>query len=62
VQPTEAGRLKQSIKPGDVIWTPPGVKHWHGGTDTTTHIAVQDSVDGQPVDWLEHVPDEQYLQ
>jgi quercetin dioxygenase-like cupin family protein len=58
------GGQKQSIKPGDVIWTPPGVKHWHGATDTTTmtHIAIQDSVDGRPVDWLEHVTDEQYLQ
>jgi quercetin dioxygenase-like cupin family protein len=45
-----------SIKSGDVIWTPPGVNHWHGANDT------QDSVDGTPVDWLEHVTDEQYLQ
>jgi quercetin dioxygenase-like cupin family protein len=56
------GGPKLSIKPGDVIWTPPGVKHWHGANDTTTmtHIAIQDSVDGTPVDWLEHVTDEQY--
>jgi quercetin dioxygenase-like cupin family protein len=56
------GGHKQAIKPGDVIWTPSGVKHWHGATDTTTmtHIAIQDSVDGRPVDWLEHVTDEQY--
>ncbi len=55
-------RPKLSIIPGDVIWTPPGVKHWHGANDTTTmtHIAIQDSVDGTPVDWLEHVTDEQY--
>ena len=55
---------KLSIYPGDVIWTPPGVKHWHGANDTSamTHIAIQDSVDGRPVDWLEHVTDEQYLQ
>jgi quercetin dioxygenase-like cupin family protein len=53
---------KLSINPGDVIWTPPGVKHWHGASDTTTmtHIAIQDSVDGKPVDWLEYVTDEQY--
>jgi quercetin dioxygenase-like cupin family protein len=57
------GAQKQSIKSGDVIWDPPGVKHWHGATDTTTmtHIAIQDSVDGRPVDWLEHATDEQYL-
>jgi quercetin dioxygenase-like cupin family protein len=56
------GGQKQAIKPGDVIWTPPGVKHWHGATDTTTmtHIAIQDSIDGRPVDWLEHVTDAQY--
>jgi quercetin dioxygenase-like cupin family protein len=53
---------KLAIKTGDVIWTPPGVKHWHGATDTTamTHIAIQDTVDGRPVDWLEHVSDDQY--
>jgi quercetin dioxygenase-like cupin family protein len=57
------GVQKQSIKLGDVVWTPPGVKHWHGATDTTTmtHIAIQDSVDGRPVDWMEHVTDDQYL-
>jgi quercetin dioxygenase-like cupin family protein len=56
------GGQKQAIKPRDVIWTPPGVKHWHGATETTamTHIAIQDSVDGRPVDWLEHVTEEQY--
>jgi quercetin dioxygenase-like cupin family protein len=58
------GGQKHSIKPGDVIWTPPGVKHWHGATDGSamTQIAIQDSVDGKPVDWLENVTDEQYLQ
>jgi quercetin dioxygenase-like cupin family protein len=56
------GGPKQQINPGDVIWTPPGVKHWHGATDTTamTHIATQEIVDGRAVDWLEHVTDEQY--
>jgi quercetin dioxygenase-like cupin family protein len=56
------GGQKEALKPGDVIWTPPGVKHWHGATEATTmtHIAIQDSVDGRPVDWLEHVTDEQY--
>jgi quercetin dioxygenase-like cupin family protein len=54
---------KMTIKPGDVIWTPPNVEHWHGATDTTamTHIAMQDSVDGRPADWGEHVADDQYL-
>ncbi|WP_198730496.1 cupin domain-containing protein [Mycolicibacterium baixiangningiae] len=49
--------------PGDVIWTPPGDKHWRGATHTTamTHIAVQAFVDGRPVDWMEHVTDDEYL-
>jgi len=57
------GGPKQRIGPGDVISTPPDVKHWHGATDTTamTHIAIQATVDGRPVDWLEHVTDDQYL-
>jgi quercetin dioxygenase-like cupin family protein len=53
---------RQDIKAGDVIWTPPGVKHWHGATEDAamTHIAIQRFVDGSPVDWMEHVSDEQY--
>ena len=60
----EWGGQKQDIGPGDVIWTPPGVKHWHGATDgeAMTHIAIQSVVDGQVVDWMEHVTDDQYLQ
>lgn len=51
------------IQAGDVIWCPPGHKHWHGATATTamTHIAVQEAVDGRNVDWLESVSDDQYL-
>ncbi|MNC65521.1 Cupin domain protein [compost metagenome] len=50
------------IKPGDVIWTPPGVKHWHGATATTgmSHIAIQESLDGKNVEWLEPVTEAQY--
>lgn len=52
----------ETIRPGDVIWFPPGEKHWHGATATTamTHIAVQEQLDGKTVDWLEKVSDEQY--
>lgn len=52
----------QTIKPGDVICIPPNEKHWHGATATTamTHIAIQEALDGKPVDWLEKVSDEQY--
>jgi quercetin dioxygenase-like cupin family protein len=58
----EQGGAKREIKPGDVIWTPPGVKHWHGATTTNgvSHIAITNIVDGKGVDWLEHVTNEQY--
>ena len=53
----------EDIHPGDVIWFPPGEKHWHGAAPTTaiTHIAIQERLDGRTVDWLEQVSDEQYL-
>jgi quercetin dioxygenase-like cupin family protein len=52
----------QDIRPGDVVRIPPGQKHWHGATATTgmTHIAIQEHLDGKPVDWLEMVSDAQY--
>lgn len=58
----QAGGVKQEIKQGDVVWTPPGVKHWHGATvtDRLTHIAIQESLDGKNVEWMEKVSDEQY--
>jgi quercetin dioxygenase-like cupin family protein len=50
------------IRPGDVVWCPPGHKHWHGATPTTamTHIAVQEALDGVAVVWLEKVTDAEY--
>jgi quercetin dioxygenase-like cupin family protein len=52
----------QEIRSGDVVQIPPGVKHWHGATATTamTHIALQETIDGRNVDWMEQVSDEQY--
>src|ERR1700678_3399533 len=52
----------EEIRPGDVVWFPPGEKHWHGAAPTTamTHIAIQENLDGKAVDWLEKVSDEQY--
>ena|SRR5438477_9780867 len=52
----------EEIRPGDIVWFPPGEKHWHGASPTTamTHIAVQESLDGKNVDWMERVTDEQY--
>ena len=53
---------KREIRPDDVIWTPPGVKHWHGATaiNGMSHVAIQELVDGRNVDWMENVSDEQY--
>jgi len=50
------------IRPGDVVWFPPGEKHWHGATATTamSHIAIQEALDGKSVEWLEQVSDEAY--
>ncbi len=55
------GQIRE-IRAGDVVWFPPGEKHWHGATATTamTHIAIQEKLDGKAVDWLEKVTDEQY--
>ncbi len=60
----EEGGRKREIKPGDVIWTPPGVKHWHGATATNamSHIAITNVVNGKNVEWMEKVSDEQYRQ
>ena len=56
------GGAIEQIRPGDVIWFPPGEKHWHGATPTTamTHIAIQEALNDEVVDWMEHVSDEQY--
>lgn len=56
------GEAIQEIRPGDVVWFPPGVKHWHGASPETamTHIAIQEALEGKVVEWLEHVTDEQY--
>ena len=52
----------EDIHPGDVIWFPPGEKHWHGAAPTTamTHIAIAEKLDSKTVDWMEKVSDEQY--
>jgi len=57
----EGGPIEE-IHPGDVVWFPPGEKHWHGASPTTamTHIAIQESLDGKAVEWMEKVSDEQY--
>lgn len=52
----------EDIRPGDVVWIPPGEKHWHGATATTamSHIAIQEALDGSAVTWMEKVSDEDY--
>jgi quercetin dioxygenase-like cupin family protein len=56
------GGLVEEIRPGDVVWFPPGEKHWHGAAPKAamTHIAFQEALDGKNVDWMEKVTDEQY--
>ena len=50
------------LRPGDVVWCPPGEKHWHGATPNTamTHIAILEALDGKTVDWMEKVSEEEY--
>ena len=57
----EGGPVEE-IRTGDVVWFPPGEKHWHGATATTamTHIAVQENLDGKAVEWLQKVTAEEY--
>jgi quercetin dioxygenase-like cupin family protein len=57
----EGGPIEE-IRPGDVVWFPPGERHWHGAAPTTamTHIALQEALDGKVVDWMEKVSDAQY--
>lgn len=57
----EGGPIEE-IRPGDVVWFPPGEKHWHGASPTNamSHIAIQENLDGKVVDWLEKVTDAQY--
>jgi len=57
------GKQMEEIHPGDVVWTAPGEKHWHGAAPTIamTHISIVEQLDGKGVDWMEHVSDEQYL-
>jgi quercetin dioxygenase-like cupin family protein len=56
------GGAIEEIHPRDVVWFEPGEKHWHGATATTamSHIAIQEKVDGSPVDWMEQVSETDY--
>ena len=52
----------EEIRPGDVVWFAPGEKHWHGASPATamTHIAIQEALNGKPVEWMENVTDDEY--
>jgi len=56
------GGPTEEIRPGDVVWFPPGEKHWHGAAPATamTHIAIVEVLDGKSAEWMEKVSDEQY--
>src|SRR5881296_554415 len=56
----EGGPIEE-IRPGDVVWFPPGEKHWHGAAPATamTHVAIQEQLNGKAVDWMEKVTDEE---
>jgi quercetin dioxygenase-like cupin family protein len=58
----QEGGAVTEIRPGDVVWIPGGVKHWHGAAFTTamTHIAITEALNGKSTDWMEKVSDEQY--
>ena len=57
------GERKQVIRAGDVVWTPPGVFHWHGGTadQTMSHIAIWEFIDGSGGEFDRLVTDQEYL-
>ena len=61
VQREGSGSIEE-IRPGDVVWFEPGEKHWHGATATTamSHIAIQEKLNGSPVDWMEQVSGADY--
>ena len=56
------GGARQEIREGDVVWIPPGVKHWHGGSPAQemSHVAIMEKLGGTNVEWLEKVTDAQY--
>ncbi|GAA4089871.1 (R)-mandelonitrile lyase [Mucilaginibacter panaciglaebae] len=58
------GSPVEQVTPGDVVWFEPNEKHWHGASATNgmSHIAIQENLEGNVVEWLEHVTDETYKQ
>ena len=58
----QEGGAVEEVRPGDVVWIPPGLRHWHGASPTAamTHIAITEALDGKNSDWMEKVSDTQY--
>ncbi|PEN12681.1 cupin [Longibacter salinarum] len=58
----QRGGERRKIEPGDVVWTPPGVEHWHGATpsQSMSHIAIQEEKNGSVVEWMDPVTDDEY--
>ena len=58
----EWGKPLRQIKAGDVVWTPPGVKHWHGASPKSQmgHTAITETLNGKAVEWMERVTDQEY--
>jgi quercetin dioxygenase-like cupin family protein len=58
----EWGNGVEEMRPGDIVWIPPGVKHWHGASRSMgmSHVAIAEQSDGKTADWMEKVSDEQY--
>lgn len=60
----EWGKPMVAVKAGDTVWFPPGIKHWHGASPTSsmTHLALTGVQNNKSVAWLEKVNDEEYAQ
>ena len=58
---SKGGPIRE-IRAGDTVWIPPGEKHWHGASpkNAMVHVAMQESLDGSHVTWMEKVTDEEY--
>lgn len=58
----EEGEPIQEVSEGDVVWFPPGVRHWHGASpdQSMTHLALTGVEDGENAEWQEQVTDEEY--
>ena len=56
------GEPRERITVGDVVWIPPNTKHWHGASesDSLSHVAITEVLEGKTVEWMEPVSDSRY--